>query len=69
MIKGLFADVIITVYLLVTLLFRIFAEPALENHPFISIAAGAVLLLFIWALIKTNILVPSYFGLLKNKPK
>lgn len=67
MIKGLFADIIITIYLLGTLLLRIMAEPALENHPFISIAAGLVLLLFLWALIKTKILIPNYFGLLKNK--
>jgi len=39
MIKGIFADIIIAVYLLGTLLLRIMAEPALENHPFISIAA------------------------------
>jgi len=67
MIKGLFADIIITIYLLGTLLLRIMAEPALEKHPFISIAAGLVLLLFLWALIKTNILKPNYFGLLKNR--
>jgi len=67
MIKGLLADIIITIYLLGTLLLRIMAEPALEKHPFISIAVGVVLLVFIWALIKTKILVPNYFGLLKKK--
>jgi len=67
MIKGLLADIIITAFLLITLMLRIFVEPPLENHPFISIAAGLVLLLFLWALIKTKILMPNYFGLLKNK--
>jgi len=67
MIKGLFADIIITIYLLGTLLLRFMVEPTLENRPFISIAVGAVLLLFLWALIKTKVLVPDYFGLLKKK--
>jgi len=66
MIKGLLADIIITVYLLGTLLLRIMVEPALEQHPFISIAVGVVLLSFLWALIKTSVLVPNYFGLLNS---
>lgn len=67
MIKGLKADIIISIYLLATLFIRIMAEPQLESHPLISIGAGLVLLGFLWALIKTNVLVPNYFGLNKKK--
>lgn len=67
MIKGKTADILITIYLLSTLLIRIILEPALESHPIISVALGLVFILFIMALIKVNILKPNYFGLLKKK--
>lgn len=67
MIKGKTADILITIYLLSTLLIRIILEPALESHPILSIALGLVFILFIMALIKVNILKPNYFGLLKKK--
>jgi len=67
MIKGLFADILITIYLLGTLFLRIIAEPALEAHPFISIGVGVVLLAFLWSLIKTKVLEPNYFGFFKKK--
>lgn len=67
MIKGLFADIIIAVFLLSTLLVRMMVEPALQKHPLISIGLGVVMLAFLWALIKIGVLDPNYFGLLKKK--
>lgn len=69
MIKGLAADIIITIYLLSTLLLRFYAEGGLAEHPFMSLTAGVIFLVFLWALIKAKILVPDYFGLLKKKSK
>jgi len=67
MIKGLKADLIVVVYLLITLAVRINLESSLEGHPLISIALGVMMLLFLWALIKIKILRPEYFGLLRKK--
>lgn len=64
MIKGLAADIIVSIYLLVTLFFRFQAEKGLADHPIFSILGGVVLLGVLWALIKTNILAPNYFGLM-----
>lgn len=66
MIKGLFADIVLVLYLMGTLYVRFIAEESLVNHPFISIGVGVVMLLFIWALIKVKVLKPNYFGLLKK---
>lgn len=67
MIKGLFADIFISVYLLSTLLIRFLIEPTLAQHPLLSLAFGFVLILFLLALIKVNVLAPNYFGLLQKK--
>lgn len=69
MIKGLAADIIVTIYLLSTLLLRFYAEKGLADYAFLSLAVGVIFLVFLWALIKTKILVPDYFGLLKKKLK
>lgn len=69
MIKGFWADIIISIYLLTTLFLRILAEPGLEGHPIFSIAAGLVFISILWALIKIKVLVPNYFGLFKPKRK
>jgi len=67
MIKGIYADIIISIYLLSTLYLRFRAEAGMVNHPILSVLVGLVLLLVLWALIKVNILAPNYFGLLKKK--
>jgi len=67
MIKGLVADIIVTVYIISTLFIRFLVEPSLETHPFISLALGLVMLLILWSLIKIKFLQPDYFGLLKKK--
>lgn len=69
MIKGITADILLSVYLLLTLFLRITIEGALTTHPILSIFLGLVMLAFIWALIKTKVLQPNYFGLLGPKSK
>lgn len=66
MIKGTFADILISIYLLTTLYFRFTMLDSMANYPIVSIAFGGISLLFIWALVKVNFLQPNYFGLLKN---
>ena len=67
MIKGRTADLVVSLYLLVTLYMRFSVENGLLNHPVLSLALGIVMLLFLWALIKVKFLVPDYFGLLTKK--
>jgi len=69
MVKGLKADIVVTIYILTTLLFRFILESTLHKHPIISVSLGIVLLVFLWALIKIKVLVPDYYGLLKSKSK
>ena len=66
MIKGLVADLFVSIYILSTLLVRFIIEPSLSDHPIISVALGFVMILFLVALIKTNVISPDYFGLLKK---
>ena len=56
------SDWIVTVYIMVTLAFRFILEPQLNGHYLVSLALGAFALLFLWALIKSKFLRPSYFG-------
>ena len=67
MIKGIYADICISIYLLITLFFRISIEGALVNSPILSILIGVMMILPIYLFIKYKILRPSYFGLLKKK--
>ena len=69
MIKGILADLFISVYILSTLLLRFIVEPQLADHPIISIALGFVLILFLVALVKTKVIEPNYFGLLTKGQK
>ena len=67
MIKGIYADICISIYLLLTLFFRISIEGALVNSPILSILIGIMMILPIYLFIKYKIFRPSYFGLLKKK--
>lgn len=53
------SDIIITIYLLGTLLIRFFLEPQLQSSYIISIMLGLFGLLFLWALVKSKILNPG----------
>jgi hypothetical protein len=57
------SDIIASIYIIGTLFLRIILEPQLNGHYLISLALGAFGLLFLWALIKSKILNPSFFGL------
>lgn len=59
------SDIIVAIYLLGTLLVRFFLEPQLNSHYLISIMLGLFGLLFLWALVKSKILNPGWFGLLE----
>lgn len=59
------SDIIVAIYLLGTLLVRFFLEPQLNSNYLISIMLGLFGLLFLWALVKSKILNPGWFGLLK----
>lgn len=61
------SDIIISIYILVTLFIRFMLEPQLQNHYFLSMLLGGFGLLFLWALIKSKYLNPGWFGLLEPK--
>lgn len=67
MIKGRTADIIVAIYLLVTLYIRFTVEDGLANHTLISLILGLLMLFFLWVLIKFKVLMPDYFGLLGKK--
>jgi len=57
------SDLLISLYIIITLALRLYLEPQLNGHYFISVAIGAFGLLFLWALVKSGLLNPSFFGL------
>lgn len=61
------SDVFVVVYVAGTLLLRFFLEPQLQGRLLISIALGAFALLFLWALAKSKLINPSWFGLLPSR--
>lgn len=61
------SDWFIVFYLTITLAIRFILEPQLQGFYFISLGLGAFALLFLWALIKSKVLRPSYFGFFSEK--
>ena len=61
------SDWFVVVYLFITLGIRFVLEPQIEGHYLISMGLGLFALLFLWALIKSKFLQPTYFGLLDKK--
>jgi hypothetical protein len=61
------SDWFIAFYLTATLAIRFILEPQLNGYYLISLGLGAFALLFLWALIKSKILRPSYFGFFPQK--
>jgi hypothetical protein len=57
------SDWIVTIYVIATLYARFVLESQLQGNLLISIGLGAFALLFLWALIKSKVLNPSFFGL------
>jgi len=63
------SDIIVAIYIIGTLLLRFTVQPQLQNSYAISIALGAFGLLFLWALVKSGIINPGWFGLLEPRKK
>ncbi|SMG48859.1 hypothetical protein SAMN05661096_03537 [Marivirga sericea] len=61
------SDIIITIYVLLTLFYRISFEAQAGVSGFTSLITGVVLLSFLWLLIKLKILNPNWFGLFNKK--
>jgi len=61
------SDVIITIYVVVSLFYRIKFEKDIGVTPLQSLVIGASLILFLWSLIKLKILNPNWFGLFHSK--
>lgn len=65
------SDILISIYVVVTLYFRFKLENSSEVSFLNSIVMGASFIVIIWALIKLKILNPNWFGLFnakKHKP-
>lgn len=66
-ISPLASDIILTIYIVGTLAFRIYYEKAANITPGLSIAFGVCFLAFPYVLIKAKILNPNWFGLFNLK--
>lgn len=70
-VSPLISDIIISVYILITLYIRFEWENSNRISTPQSIAVGLSFVVFIWALIKLKVLNPNWFGLFsakKSKP-
>lgn len=67
--KPLASDIVISVYIVVTLFLRFQIEGTGEISPVNSLFIGASFILMIWALIKLKVLNPNWFGLFDKKNK
>jgi hypothetical protein len=63
------SDVFVVIYLAASLYLRFILEPQLGGHIIISIGIGLFALLFLWALAKSKIINPTWFGLFGNNEK
>ena len=61
------SDIIITIYVIVTLFYRIRFENATGVSPLESLVIGICLVAIPWSLIKLKILNPNWFGLFNPK--
>jgi hypothetical protein len=66
-INALASDIIISVYVIVTLYFRFKLEGETATGPLESIVMGLCFVAIIWALIKLKVLNPNWFGLFNSK--
>lgn len=66
-INPLASDIIISIYVVLTLFLRFKFENQAEVSPMLSIVMGICFVLIIWALIKLKILNPNWFGLFNSK--
>ncbi|MDY2586725.1 hypothetical protein [Winogradskyella aquimaris] len=66
-INALASDIIISVYVIVTLYFRFKLEGETATGPLESMVMGLCFVVIIWALIKLKVLNPNWFGLFNSK--
>lgn len=66
--KTLISNVLTVVYIVVTLFLRIYLEPQFQGNYFISLLLGLFAILFLWAMIKSDFIRPTLFGLDKIVP-
>lgn len=66
-INPLVSDIIISIYVIVTLYLRFKFENQTEVSPMLSIVMGICFVVIIWALIKLKVLNPNWFGLFNSK--
>ena len=66
-INALASDIIISLYVIVTLFFRFKLESETATGPLESVVMGICFVVIIWALIKLKVLNPNWFGLFNSK--
>lgn len=60
------SNLIVAIYLLGTMYVRFLVEPQLKGNLLVSVGLGLFALLFLWALTKSKILNPSFWGNKRN---
>lgn len=63
----LVSDIIISVYVVLTLAFRFYYDQVANDSWGTSLVIGLAFLVILWVLIKAKILQPNWFGLFKKK--
>ena len=63
------SDIVITIYVIITIFGRIYIESLFKIGPFSSLIMGLFTLFVLWALIKIKFLNPVWFGLFNKKNK
>jgi hypothetical protein len=56
------SNLFVALYILGTLYVRFLVEPQLNGNTLVSVALGLFALFFLWALIKSRFLNPSFWG-------
>ena len=65
--NGLTSDIVISIYVVVTLYLRFKLESQTPTGPIESVVMGICFVVIIWALIKLKVLNPNWFGLFNSK--
>lgn len=65
--KPLTSDIVITIYVVLTLYLRFKFENDVAVNPGLSIVMGICFVVIIWSLIKLKFLNPNWFGLFNSK--
>lgn len=66
-INALTSDIIISIYVTVSLYFRFKLESETATGPLESLVMGVCFVVILWALIKLKVLNPNWFGLFNSK--